>query len=105
MFQGYLHEYPPPSQADTYLQIQEMVQRLDMYLNQYPAQYMNCMISDSKFVAFVNHAIQMALDSTAYPNIWAVLLIFWKLKMSIHHMYRLCMITTMNVTTQRWKNT
>ena len=33
MFQDYLHEYPPPSQADTYLQIQGMAQRLDMYLN------------------------------------------------------------------------
>ena len=33
MFQDYLHEYPPSSQADTYLQIQEMAQRLDMYLN------------------------------------------------------------------------
>ena len=33
IFQGHLHEYPPPSQADTYLQIQEMAQRLDMYLN------------------------------------------------------------------------
>ena len=65
MFQGYLHEYPPPSQADAYSQIQAMAQRLDMYLN--------CMTSDSEFVAFVNHAIQMALDLTAYPNIWAVL--------------------------------
>ena len=36
MFQDYLHEYPPPSQADA-LQIQEMVQRLGMYLNRYPA--------------------------------------------------------------------
>ena len=33
MFQNYLHEYPPPPQADAYLQIQEMAQRLDMYLN------------------------------------------------------------------------
>ena len=33
MFQGYLHEYPPPSQADAYLQIKEMAQRLDLYLN------------------------------------------------------------------------
>ena len=33
MFQGYLHEYPPPSKADAYLQIQKMAQRLDMYLN------------------------------------------------------------------------
>ena len=33
------------------------------------------MTSDSEFIAFVNHAIQMALDLTAYPNIWAVLLI------------------------------
>ena len=62
MFQGYLHEYPPPSQADTYLQIQEMVQRLDMYLNQHPEQYINCMTSNSEFV---NHTIQMALDLTA----------------------------------------
>ena len=73
MFQDYLHEYPPPSQADAYSQIQEMAQRLDMYLNRYPAQYINCMTSDSEFVAFVNHAIQLALDLTAYPNIWAVL--------------------------------
>ena len=33
------------------------------------------MTSDSKFVAFVNHAIQLALDLTTYPNIWAVCLI------------------------------
>ena len=69
MFQGYLHEYPPPSQADAYSQIQEMAQRLDMYLNQYPTQYINCMTSNSEFV---NQAIQMALDLTAYPNIWVV---------------------------------
>ena len=75
MFQDYLHEYPPFSQADTYLQIQEMAQRLDMYLNRYPAQYINCMTSDSEFVAFVNHTIQLALDLMAYTNIWAVLLI------------------------------
>ena len=31
------------------------------------------MISSSEFVAFFNHALQMALDLTAYPNIWAVL--------------------------------
>ena len=31
------------------------------------------MTSDSEFVAFVNHAIQMTLDLTTYPNIWAVL--------------------------------
>ena len=73
MFQGYLHEYPPPSQADAYSQIQAMAQRLDMYLNRHPAQYINCMTSDSEFVAFVNHTIQMAFDLTAYPNIWAVL--------------------------------
>ena len=44
MFQDYLHEYPQPSQAYTYLQIQEMAQRLDVYLNRYSAQYINCMI-------------------------------------------------------------
>ena len=31
------------------------------------------MTSDSESVAFVNHAIQLALDLMAYSNIWAVL--------------------------------
>ena len=31
------------------------------------------MTSDSEFVAFANHTIQLALDLTAYPNIWALL--------------------------------
>ena len=31
------------------------------------------MTSDSEFVAFINHAIQLALDLTTYPNTWAVL--------------------------------
>ena len=50
-----------------------MAQQLDMYLNRYPAQYITCMTSDSEFIAFINHAIQLALDLTTYPNIWAVL--------------------------------
>ena len=33
------------------------------------------MTSDSEFVAFINHAIQLALDLMVYPNIWTVLLI------------------------------
>ena len=65
MFQDSLHKYPPPSQADAYLQIQDMAQRLDVYLNRYPAQYINCMTSDSEFVTFVNHTIQLALDLMA----------------------------------------
>ena len=36
------------------------------------------MTSDSEFVAFVNHAIELALDLTTYPNIWAVPLILLK---------------------------
>ena len=50
-----------------------MAQWLDVYLNIYLAQYIHCMTSDSEFIAFVNHAIQLALDLTTYPNIWAVL--------------------------------
>ena len=75
MLQDYLKAYPPPMQADAYLQIHGMAEHLDMYLSKYLAQYINCMTSDSKFVAFVNYAIQLALDLTTYPNIWAVLLI------------------------------
>ena len=51
IFQDYLHEYRPLSQTDAYSQIQEMAQRLDVYLNRYPAQYINCMTSNSEFVA------------------------------------------------------
>ena len=31
------------------------------------------MTSDSEFIAFINHTIQLALDLPTYPNIWAVL--------------------------------
>ena len=51
-----------------------MAQWLDVYLSKYSAQYINCMTSDSEFIAFINHAIQLALDLVVYPNIWAVLL-------------------------------
>ena len=61
MLQDYLYAYLPPSQADIYLQIQGMAQQLEMYLSKYLAQYNNCMTSDSEFVAFVNHAIQLHL--------------------------------------------
>ena len=47
MLQDYLQAYLPPSQADTYLQIQGMAQQFNMYLSKNPAQYINCMISDS----------------------------------------------------------
>ena len=69
MLQDYLQAYSPPSQADAYSQIQGMAQQLDMYLSKYPDQYINCMTSDSESIAFVNHAIQLALDLTTYPNI------------------------------------
>ena len=80
MLQDYLHAYLPPTQTDAYSQIQGMAQWLDMYLSKYPAKYITCMTSDSEFVAFVNHAIQLALDLTTYPNIWAVLLILLETK-------------------------
>ena len=69
MLQDYLHAYLPPMQADAYLQIQGMAQWLHVYLSKYPARYINYMTSDSEFVAFVNHAIQLAVDLTTYPNI------------------------------------
>ena len=73
MLQEYLRAYSPLLHADAYLQIQQMAQWLDVYLSKYPAQYINCMTTDSKFVAFINHTIQLALDLPVYPNIWAVL--------------------------------
>ena len=80
MLQDYLQAYPTPTHADAYSQIQGMAQWLDVYLSKYLAQYINCMTSDSEFVAFINHAIQLALDLTTYPNIWAVLSILLETK-------------------------
>ena len=56
------------------------------------------MTSDSEFVAFINHAIQQALDlSTTYPNIWAVLPILLETKdvntsyvQAMHDYYNQC---------------
>ena len=97
MLQDYLQAYLPPSHADAYSQIQQMAQWLDVYLSKYPAQYINCMTSDSEFIAFGNHAIQLALDLTTYPNIWAVLLILLETQdanasymQMIHDYYNLC---------------
>ena len=76
MLQDYLRAYP--SHANAYLQIQQMAQWLDVYLGKYPAQHINCMTSDSEFIAFVNHTIPLVIDLTVYPNIWVVLLILLK---------------------------
>ena len=75
MLQEYLKAYLLTTHANAYSQIHAMAKWLDVYLSKYLAQYVNYMTSDSEFVAFVNHAIQLALDLTTYSNIWAVLLI------------------------------
>ena len=53
MLQEYLRAYPSPSHADAYSHIQQMAQCLDVYLRKYPAQYINCMTSDSEFIVFI----------------------------------------------------
>ena len=50
-----------------------MADELDVYLNYYPHQYVKCMSTDSEFVTFVSHAIELSVDLTVYPTIWAVL--------------------------------
>ena len=64
MLQDYLQQYLPPSQAIAESNITAMAQRLDVYLNKNPTQDMNCMTPDSKFITFINHTIQFALDLT-----------------------------------------
>ena len=97
MLQDYLQAYLPPSQADAYPQIQGMAQQLDMYLSKYLAQYITCNTSDGEFVAFVNYAIQLALDLTIYPNIWVELSILLEMQdvntsyvQVIHDYYNQC---------------
>ena len=102
MLQDYLRAYLLTSHADAYLHIQQMAQWLDVYLSKYPAHYINCMTSDSEFIAFVNHTIQLALDLTIYPNIWAVLSILLETQdvnasyiQTMHHYYNQCYNTRM----------
>ena len=80
--------------------MQGMTQQLDVYLSKYLAQYINCMTSDSEFVAFINHTIQLALDLTTYPNIWAVLSILLETQdvnasyvQMMHDYYNQCYVT------------
>ena len=62
------------------------------------------MTSDSEFVAFINHAIQLALNSTIYPNIWAVLFILLETQdVNSTHIQVKTPVTT--VTTPEWRNT
>ena len=75
MFQEYLEAFSLTSQTEALESIVQMTERLNIYLNHYPAQHTNCMTQKSEFVAFVNHPIQLSLDLTVYPTIWAVLLI------------------------------
>ena len=60
------------------------------------------MTSDSEFVAFIDHAIELALDLTIYPNIWAVLLILLETQdvnasyvQTMHDYYNQCYDTRM----------
>ena len=48
MFQEYLRAYPPPSQAQAFNYVEQMADRLDVYLNHYPAGHVNCMPTDSE---------------------------------------------------------
>ena len=58
------------------------------------------MTSDSEFIPFINHAIQLALDLTTYPNILAVLLILLETQdanasyvQMMHDYYNQCYVT------------
>ena len=56
-----------------------MTDMLDVYLNQYPYQNKNCLSQDSEFVTFVSHAIDLSVDLTVFPTIWAVLAIIFEM--------------------------
>ena len=60
------------------------------------------MTSDSEFLAFIIHAIQLALDFVVYPNNWAVLLILLETQdvnasymQTMHDYYNQCYDTRM----------
>ena len=49
-----------------------MLSVLDQYLCDNPSQHTYCMSQNTAFVVLLTHALQINLDSTDFPTIWAV---------------------------------
>ena len=50
-----------------------MLSLLDKYLYNYPKQHTHCMSSDNEYVTLLQHAINLHIDATTFPTLWAVL--------------------------------
>ena len=68
-----MDRYPPKSVPQVFQDVKQMIARLDVYLNTSPRQHICCMSPDNEFVTLVNYAIQLHVDLTVFPTIWAVL--------------------------------
>ena len=69
----FLEDYPPSSDKQAFLDIYHMLSLLDKYLYDNPKQHTHCMSSDNEYVTLLKYAIQLNIDLTAFPTLWAVL--------------------------------
>ena len=72
-FKQFLEDYPPSSDKQAFLDIYHMLSLLDKYLYDNSKQHTHCMSSDNEYVTLLKYAIQLNIDLTAFPTLWAVL--------------------------------
>ena len=71
----FLEDYPPSPDKHAFLDIYHMLSLLDKYMYDNPKQHTHCMSSDNEYVTLLKYAIQLNIDLTAFPTLWAVLVL------------------------------
>ena len=71
----FLEDYPPSSDKQAFLDIYHMLSLLDKYLYDNQKQHTHCMSSDNEYVMLLKYTIQLNIDLTVFPTLWAVLYI------------------------------
>ena len=69
----FLEDYPPSSDKQAFLDSYHLLSLLDKYLYDDPKQHTHCMSSDNEYVTLLKYAIQLNIDLTTFPTLWAVL--------------------------------
>ena len=69
----FLEDYPSSSEKQVFLDIYHMLSLLDKYLYDHPKQHTHCMSSDNEYVTLIQYAIQLHINLTTFPTLWAVL--------------------------------
>ena len=73
-----LKDYPPSSDKQAFLDIYNMLLLLDKYLYDNLKHHTHCMSSDNEYVILLRYTINLNIDLTMFPTLWAVLSILLK---------------------------